>query len=290
MITFKTLEHSGRLGNQLWQIASTVGIAYKLGEQPGFPNTWSYKPFFSVPDEMFLPPAELKGTESYETKPVDHIDPRARIYLQDYKLWNEIEDYIRQIFRPSLLAADVCASILPDLPRPWHCLHVRRGDNAFDPATPNKADYHPLRPLHFYQEALQRSKRTPEGESQGSTLCFSDDIDWCREQWGMDIDYYHPGVVRPKEQEADYMSVPVLDWIDLHLMTQCDTHVVPNSTYAWWGAFLSDDRSPYYSWPWFGPALSFIDAALMFPRSWTRLYTEGQNHGLRQSNCNLPPP
>jgi hypothetical protein len=45
--------------------------------------------------------------------------------------------------------------------------------------------------------------------------------------------------------------------------------VVPNSTFGWWGAWLSRDPAPRYPTPWFGPALQpDHDASLMFPAKW----------------------
>ena len=52
MITYRNLGRNGQLGNQLWQIASTAGIAHREGDQAGFPF-WRYRRYFSIPAEMF---------------------------------------------------------------------------------------------------------------------------------------------------------------------------------------------------------------------------------------------
>ena len=46
MITYLNLGNYGRLGNQLWEIASTVGIATKNEHDFIFPN-WTYNKFFN---------------------------------------------------------------------------------------------------------------------------------------------------------------------------------------------------------------------------------------------------
>ena len=52
MITYPQLGQNGRLGNQLWQIASTIGIAVDLEEDWSFPD-WPYREHFQMPDEWF---------------------------------------------------------------------------------------------------------------------------------------------------------------------------------------------------------------------------------------------
>lgn len=262
-MTFRHLGNAGRLGNQLHQIAATVGLARARRAEPRFPK-WSYQPFFSVPDEMFV--NDLHGVDAADL--ATHIDARTRVYLQDYGLWKDVENEIIEYFRPSKLAWETLTDQADFwvLGRPILSVHVRRGDNVQknDPGTPNKHLYHPLRPMSYYQEALQRVRATV-----GSIAVFSDDIEWCKERF--DADYFHHGVARPKEHEAAYTTAPVLDWIDLQLMAACDKHIISNSTYAWWGAFLSRNPQPIYPWPWVGPNLHFVDASLMFPPDWIRI-------------------
>jgi hypothetical protein len=55
---------------------------------------------------------------------------------------------------------------------------------------------------------------------------FSDNLDWCREHFtGSDI---------------CFVAVTVPDEIqELYLMTQCKHHIIANSSFSWWGAWLS---------------------------------------------------
>lgn len=264
MIRFSRLGRNGRLGNQLWEIASTAGIARTLGEEPRFPSSWDYRPFFNVPDEFFT--GGLAGsTEAHETPLVEHMDPRCRDYLQDYNLWKDIRSEVWQWFQPSEQAKNLLAKdawIYKSLDDPILSIHVRRGDNA---QRPN--NNHPLRPWSFYEQAMERMK----GEFS-SIAVFSDEPEWCRGQFaGYEVEYpiaFYVGTPRPPDHEKAYLSSPILDWVDLQLMAGCDRHIIGNSTYAWWGAFLSRDPAPIYPTPWFGTDLQYIDASLMFPESW----------------------
>lgn len=270
MITFPDLAQVGRLGNQLWQIAATIGIGNEQAESPRFP-TWDYRPYFQVPDWLF---GDLGGG-TLATEFATHLDPRARSYLQDYSLFVECEPLIRRWFMPSDVATEVLdthwAEHFEALERPLVSAHVRRGDNVTHPL-----GYHPLRSLDYYRTALQ--------ERPGTVVVFTDDVTWCREYFeegtGRPVAHFFEGVARPREyvDRQLYEDAPVLDWVDLQLMARCDSHIISNSTYAWWGAFLSVDPEPIYPSNWFGWRVSeYTNASLMFPSSWRQVEdrTEG---------------
>lgn len=248
----------------MWELAGTVGLARAQGTEPAFPE-WDYQPYFSCPSEWFG--RDLIGT-TVATSLVPHIDEQARSYLQDYNLFKDIEEEIRIIFEPSQLAHDILDEKvieLAELPRPIVAIHIRRGDNvqANDPGTPNKHLYHPLRPIGYYENALAQAKE----EGAGSVAIFSDDIKWCQSNLVADL-YFEGGKPRKKEHEEGYKTEPFSDWIDLFAMSACDKMIIGNSTFAWWAAFLSKDKSPIYPEHWFGPNLDFIDSSLMFPPFW----------------------
>lgn len=260
------LGNSGRLGNQLWQIASTIGIADSQKEDVSLP-AWAYMNYFCIPHEFF---DNRPGIRSDEFVP--YMPPDAKIYLQDYNLISNIEEQIKQWFQPSKLALETLMTYKDfwSLEPPVLSIHVRRGDNANEGDW--KAKYHPLRPLSYYRDAQELLK----GQYQ-SVAVFSDDPEWCMKN--LSADYYHVGTPRPKEHEEAYKIAPVLDWIDLQMQIFADKHILSNSTYSWWGAFLSDDPSPVYPVPFFGVNLSHIDASLMFPPDWQKI-----DHGILYAN------
>lgn len=265
MITFPLLGQTGRLGNQLWQIASTLGIAHSRGEEASFPP-WAYQEWFNIPAGFFT---NQPGTPATDLVP--YLPPQGQMYLQDYSLWADIDWQIHDWFQPSAKAAQHFLQYTDfwKLEPPVMSLHVRRGDNIYEDGVDVrswKAAYHPLRPMSYYREAL--ALREPDYQS---VAVFSDDIEWCEEHFRGDMFYFFHGTPRPKEHKPEYHGAPVLDWIDLQLMTFCDLHILSNSTYSFWGAYLSHDRSPIYPWPYFGTALKELDAGLMFPENWTRL-------------------
>lgn len=262
-IIFPHLGRAGRLGNQLWQVASTIGIATKRGDQAQLPEDWDYRPYFRIPDEFFGPQEGIDASTL-----VPHIDPRAAVYLQDYSLWSHIKDEIKAWFWPSDMAFAALAHknylLYFSLARPVLAVQVRRGDNVVDPGTPDKHLYHPLRPLPYYIEGMDLA------EPYASIAVFSDDPEWCRDH--LPADYYSDGITRPKEHLPEYKESHPADWIDLFMMASADKHIIGNSTYGYWGAMLSKNESPFYPMPWFGPKLDYINAGLMFPASWRAIW------------------
>lgn len=64
-------------------------------------------------------------------------------------------------------------------------------------------------------------------------LVFSDDILWVRENMKLPNAEY----VLPNQYE-NYE-----DWYDMCLMSHCRHHIIANSTFSWWGAWLNADKN-----------------------------------------------
>jgi hypothetical protein len=206
MITYRHLGRNGRLGNQLWQIASTIGIARRQGEAAGFPY-WRYRPYFSVPDELF---PDLDAVHTHDLG----LD-----YLQDLELLDGVEADVRRYFRPDPRVRDRLARRFDDLLALPHktSVHVRRGDYL------EHSDMFPPLPLEYYVRAMELT--------EGPYVVFSDDIEWCRRNLPDDC----------------YFMEHNLDFEDLFLMAACDQHITANSTFSWWSAWLSNTPAIYPS-------------------------------------------
>ena len=89
-------------------------------------------------------------------------------------------------------------------------LHVRKGDYL------GHNGFFVDLPVGYYTEAMSLTR--------GPYLVFSDDIDWCRANL--------PGDCLFMEHNRDYE--------DLFLMAACDEHIMANSTFSWWGAWLGN--------------------------------------------------
>jgi hypothetical protein len=78
----------------------------------------------------------------------------------------------------------------------------------------------------YYQQALaiiQQRLQNPH------VFVFSDDPDWCRAH--LDL---------PASATVIDHNGPDKPWLDMHLMSSCKHHIIANSTFSWWGAWLAE--------------------------------------------------
>jgi len=74
-------------------------------------------------------------------------------------------------------------------------------------------------------------------------LFFSDDIEWCQKEFdNLDRNKFFVNI------ESDY--------IEFYLMTLCKHHIIANSTFSWWAAYLNKNpnKAVIIPEPWFGYA------------------------------------
>jgi len=241
-------------------LAATIGIGFDHGEDVRFPADWIHRPFFSVPDDLFGPiPDDAKESTDFAA----HLDYRARPYLQDVNLFLPYLDLIRTYLQPSELAIEVLSYY--ELPkRPRLGIHVRRGDNVFDPGVPNKGDYHFCPPWSYYYRAAAEF-----ADHYESTAVFSDDVEACRVN--LPAQFYGDGRAYWKEHEEHFGKDAPWDWIDLFLMSRCNYLVITGSTYGIWGAFLANlvPQNVVRCDKVYGPIVSaYTNSELMFDPDW----------------------
>ncbi len=118
-------------------------------------------------------------------------------------------------------------------------LHVRRGDFAANKIELAAADG------SYYEKAIAHIAsrvRNPH------FFIFSDDIAWCRGN----IPLQYPATY------LDAASAGPHNGSHLHLMSLCKHHIIANSTFSWWGAWLGVGSEKMViapkRWPQFSPA------------------------------------
>lgn len=101
-------------------------------------------------------------------------------------------------------------------------LHVRRGDYANNPKT---TAVHGLCTLDYYRESI---KYIAGRVQKPHFYVFSDDIDWVKANLTMD----YPCTYIHHNHGADSYN-------DMRLMSLCSHHIIANSSFSWWGAWLN---------------------------------------------------
>lgn len=149
----------------------------------------------------------------------------------------------------AVLAKDImsCASVM---------LNVRRGDYVHNAVS---SKLHKVMTPDFYTRAIALMKEKI-GENI-KVFIFSDEIDWCRENLVIDADHVFVGHKYAGQEFRDY----------LQLMSLCKHFIIPNSTFAWWAAWLSNYRDKVIIAPkqWFHD--TSINTRDVVPEEWIRI-------------------
>jgi len=68
------------------------------------------------------------------------------------------------------------------------------------------------------------------------------------------------------------------DWQQLLLMSCCQHHIIANSSFSWWGAYINDYPKKIICYPerWFGPLNQHLDTKDMFPSNWKCIKDNGR--------------
>lgn len=132
-------------------------------------------------------------------------------------------------------------------------VHMRRGDIAAGIHN----SFFRLLPLSYYEEAL---KIITDRVKDPVFYIFSDSIDWVKENFKIDW----PIVYVDNNGDREYE--------DLNLMMHCKNHIIANSTFSYWGAWLGDRPDHVVVAPetWYNDAEANakVDHRLMYPEHW----------------------
>jgi hypothetical protein len=248
MLTLNHLGNLGRLANQMFQYASLKGIAKNRGYEFMIPP----KEVFGRKDPMVKGeilnlydvfdiektnkiglghnPLLQERTHEFDEELFancpDNVDLLG--YYQTQKYFEHIEDEIRYDF-----------SFTPELQ--FDCrqcynenfgddetiaLHIRRGDYVSNPN-------HPVQTASYYKKALK------EMPADIPVVVFSDDSEWCKEQKIFEPDRFF--ICEGNTSDAD-----------LCLMSLCTYHIIANSSFSWWGAWLGRSEKIIAPKKWFG--------------------------------------
>ena len=174
-------------------------------------------------------------------------------YFQTEKYFKNIEDEIRSDFTFKSDILNPCKEMISSVESPI-ALHVRRTDYI------KNSENHFNLPLEYYEEAL---KYFDDGRN---VIVFSDDPEWCKTQDLFSADRF-------------LISENLDNRVDLCLMSLCDDFIIANSSFSWWGAWLSFNKDKKVIAPvqWFGKTGYTKDHNTkdLIPDGWTRI-TAGQ--------------
>jgi hypothetical protein len=159
------------------------------------------------------------------------------IYFQNPKYFEKYANEIKAIFGDLTWTGEAMNDYVS--------VHVRRGDYV------SNSFYVDLTQTDYYQKAMAEF---PDRRF----LVFSDDIEWCK-KFFFNLDIYN--------DQISY-SEGKTELEDLNLMMRCNGHIIANSTFSWWGAWLGKGKvvAPLVK-NWYADGYE----RTVCPKEWTRI-------------------
>lgn len=136
-------------------------------------------------------------------------------------------------------------------------LHIRQGDYASKRKT---KQHHGICPLDYYYKSADYLAHKL---SDVHFFIFSDEPGWAQEN----IRLKHPTIFVGNNEPNDSHE-------DMRLMSRCNHHIIANSTFSWWAAWLNTKKNKIVIAPqkWFGEKVQASrNMNDLLPKTWVKL-------------------
>ena len=159
----------------------------------------------------------------------------------EFDVTNE-KDNKFNLWKKTILSSDNSVSV-----------HIRRGDFLIPPSD-GFYQFQGVATLEYYQQSITYIRKMREN---CDFFVFSDDLEWCKNQFGDQGFYYVDGNKKDKS------------WRDLYLMSICKDHINANSTFSWWGAWLSKNKEGFILHP--KEFIYGVNIKDFYPKNWIEI-------------------
>ena len=265
----------GGLGNQLFQIMTAFAYSKKyrnhlIIKRESHSPSCTYRNVYwnnfleglqkyLINGNIDLPVYNEKSFEYNELPKISESDDiKLSGYFQSYKYFHEYKsEFLAEI--DWYAKRDAVKSKITDVnPGYMVSLHFRIGDF-------KNLENHPIMPMEYYINAI---KYIEARESNVKILYF------CEED---DKDFVFNNYINPLRTIFENITFTqtknkLEDWEQMIAMSLCKHHIIANSTFSWWSAYLADDNDKYkklicYPDIWFNSTLinNMMD---LFPGHW----------------------
>lgn len=244
----------GGVGNQLFQWAVTKNLSliynteyyFEMGYFYGG-SQWNYEldkfeRIKSIPN--FHNPSLTVIPDDFHYKKIPD-NSFLYGYWQSEKYFKENEDAIRNDIKISKELKEYIFEKYPILNEKVLSIHIRRGDYV------NLSHVHPIQTIEYYKNAYDIIN-----DNSINVMIFSDDIDWCKEYI--------------KFNNISYITNET-NIVDLYLMSSCTHHIIANSSFSWWGAWIGENKNKTVIAPknWFGA--NGYNSSDIVPENWIKI-------------------
>lgn len=277
-----TVKYWGGTGNCLFQIGAAIYYSNKLNrpfllnEHPGFPNLKKYSPKSIGLDEEEYMKSLSEHNESDISKNVEFPEKNVLLsgFFQDYRICDEYKEYLVDVLGIPTIRKNVVSIIShpafqsrgllwnPSTTEITVSLHIRRGDYE------NLRCYFILLDEYYYKNAILYLMGKLSGTyKRVRFLCFYEkqshepanqiihSLELDKDLLQFPIEYYHFNEIVPDQS--------ITDIEEMAIMSHCDHHIIANSTYSWWSAYINEkpDKIVCYPNEWYNHQLYYLSTA-----------------------------
>lgn len=174
-------------------------------------------------------------------------------FWQSHKYFEDIADEIKKEFTVSAPPTEENERLLEQIQNTNSVvIHIRRGDYL----KPVHSAHHGLATKEYYNQAIKYIKERVENPH---FFLFSDEPDWAKENIKTDA-----------PTEVSYNTLD-MEYEDIRLMYSAKHFIIANSSFSWWGAWLSKNKDKIVIAPKQWLANTEIDTKDAIPEEWIRI-------------------
>jgi hypothetical protein len=286
----------GGLGNQLFQIFTTIALSIELKDKYMFPNSISggartrtywdtilkelKRNIITAPLTSLRLPVYKEGEFKYNKIPLlpNIVNKNGGIilygYYQSYKYfekeYKKITNYIKLDEQIKMVRDKYFVDA--EYSSPKNCvisLHFRMGDYI------NLQESHPILDTKYYIKSirliLNKLKIKSDDKDRRVTILYfnekEDTIDVLKKIELIKSEYSFIEF-KCADSESD-----LEDWQQILLMSCCQHNIIANSSFSWWGAYFNNNPQKIVCYPdkWFGENLKSNDVSDMCPKTWYKI-------------------
>lgn len=247
----------GRLGNQMFQLATAIATAIKWNVPFHMPDRTVNEEVWPNYFKNIIPAGGFQMLNWVEYKEPSHAYteiPRMGInvvldgYFQSHMYFYNCMDAIRSAFGfNNLWTNEGLVSI-----------HVRRGDYLNHPTK------HPVITIEYIRKAIEVFSN-----QDVDFLIFSDDIQWCKEN--LNVDFFSSLDLKDRFEYAEVMD-PL---VDMTYMAMSEHNIIANSSYSVMAALMNNNPNKKVVCPdegsYFGIENKHLDVSTLMPPDWHRI-------------------
>lgn len=176
-------------------------------------------------------------------------------YWQSYRYLQPIAQALTEEFKPKSAPSLANQNLFDELAREdYVSIHVRRSDYI---TNSHAAKFHGVCSLDYYRHA---AKIIATKQKIQKALVFSDDPEWC--QTNLRLPWDTQFIQHNQGKDALW---------DLQLMSKCKAHIIANSSFSWWGAWLAQEGTRTVVAPNQWTVAAHSDYADLLPPDWIRI-------------------